>query len=30
MVTGLALFAFATRKDSAEKNKRVKGGTPAE
>jgi uncharacterized membrane protein YqhA len=30
MVTGLALFAFATRKDSAEKNKRVKGSAPAE
>jgi uncharacterized membrane protein YqhA len=30
LVTGLALFAFATRKDSAEKNKRVKGGTTAE
>ncbi len=27
MVTGLAIFAFATRKDSSAKNKRVKGGT---
>jgi uncharacterized membrane protein YqhA len=26
---GLAFFAFATRKDPSERNKRVRGGTPA-
>jgi uncharacterized membrane protein YqhA len=26
ILTGLALFAYATRKDSSEKNKRVRGG----
>ena len=30
MVTGLAVFAFATRKDPLAKNRRVKGGIPAE
>ena len=29
MVTGLAIFAFATRKDPLAKNKRVKGDSPA-
>ena len=29
MVTGLAVFAFATRKDQSAKNKRVKGESPA-
>ena len=29
MVTGLAIFAFATRKDSVAKIKRVKGDAPA-
>ena len=29
MVTGLAFFAFATRKDPSEKNKRVKDSAPA-
>lgn len=28
MVTGLAAFAFATRKDPSQRNRRVKGGTP--
>jgi uncharacterized membrane protein YqhA len=27
MVTGLAVFAFATRKDPSQKNRRLKGGT---
>jgi len=30
LVTGLAVFAFATRKDPSEKKRRVKGGTAAE
>ena len=30
LVTGLAVFAFATRKDPLAKNRRVKGGIPAE
>ena len=29
MVTGLAVFAFATRKDPSEKKRRVKEGSPA-
>ena len=29
ILTGLAFFAFATRKDPSERNKRVRGGTPA-
>jgi len=29
LVTGLAVFAFATRKDPAEKKRRVKGDAPA-
>ena len=29
MVTGLAFFAFATRKEASEKSKRVKGSAPA-
>ena len=28
MVTGLAAFAFATRKDPSQRNRRVKGATP--